>query len=182
VPDRPRLLVVVPSDTAPPARLGEWLRAAGLDLDERHLDAGDDLPADLSGHDGLLVTGGPQSSLDDDAVSGLGPVRALLSRALADGAPALGICLGAQLLARRRRRGAAHGGGHRGPTAGRAAGALRRLPVALVRVRPAAGGGGARAQPGVPAGVPGRQRVAVQFHPEVTADIVPLEPLYARCG
>jgi GMP synthase (glutamine-hydrolysing) len=99
VPDRPRLLVVVPSDTAPPARLGEWLRAAGLDLDERHLDAGDDVPADLSGYDGLLVTGGPQSSLDDDAVSGLGPVRALLARALADGAPALGVCLGAQLMA-----------------------------------------------------------------------------------
>ncbi len=98
VPDRPRLLVVVPSDTAPPARLGEWLRAAGLELDERHLDAGDEVPADLAHHDGLLVTGGPQSSLDDDAAE-LAPVRALLARALADDAPTLGICLGAQLLA-----------------------------------------------------------------------------------
>jgi GMP synthase-like glutamine amidotransferase len=94
-----RLLVVVPSETAPPARLGEWLRAAGLDLDERHLDAGDEVPADLADHDGLLVMGGPQSSLDDDATSGLGPVRALLARAIADDAPTLGVCLGAQLMA-----------------------------------------------------------------------------------
>jgi GMP synthase-like glutamine amidotransferase len=99
VPDRPRLLVVVPSDTAPPARLGDWLAAAGLELDERHLDAGDAVPADLAEHDGLVVLGGPQSSLDDDATSGLGPVRALLARALADDAPTLAICLGAQLMA-----------------------------------------------------------------------------------
>ncbi len=98
MPETARLLVVVPSETAPPARLGEWLRAAGLELDERHLDAGDEVPADLSGHDGLLVTGGPQSSLDDDATE-LAPVRALLARAIADDAPTLGICLGAQLMA-----------------------------------------------------------------------------------
>ncbi|SFP32661.1 GMP synthase-Glutamine amidotransferase [Geodermatophilus dictyosporus] len=99
MPDRPRLLVVVPSETAPPARLGQWLRDAGLELDERHLDAGDPLPADLAGHDGLLVMGGPQSSVDDDATSGLGPVRDLLARALADRVPTLAVCLGAQLLA-----------------------------------------------------------------------------------
>ncbi|SNS08683.1 GMP synthase - Glutamine amidotransferase [Geodermatophilus saharensis] len=99
MPDQPaRLLVVVPSDTAPPARLGEWLRAAGLELDERHLDAGDEVPADLTGHDGLLVTGGPQSSVDDAATE-LEPVRALLAKALADDVPTLGVCLGSQLLA-----------------------------------------------------------------------------------
>lgn len=91
-----RLLVVVPSETDPPARLGEWLRDAGLELDERHLDA---LPADLSDHDGLLVLGGPQSSADRDEVSGLADVRALLRRAIEDDVPALGVCLGAQLLA-----------------------------------------------------------------------------------
>jgi GMP synthase (glutamine-hydrolysing) len=95
-----RLLVVVPSETDPPARLGEWLRDAGLELDERHLGTGDPLPADLSGHDGLLVLGGPQSATDPDDVSPeLVGVRALLRRALADDVPTLAICLGAQLLA-----------------------------------------------------------------------------------
>ena len=95
-----RLLVVVPSETDPPGRLGEWLRAAGLELDERHLRAGDPLPGDLDGHDGLLVLGGPQSSLDDaDTSPELVGVRALLRRAIDVDLPTLAICLGAQLLA-----------------------------------------------------------------------------------
>jgi GMP synthase-like glutamine amidotransferase len=95
-----RLLVVVPSDTDPPARLGEWLRAAGLELDERRLSIGEPLPEDLSGHDGLLVLGGPQSSLDPaDVAPELVGVRRLLGEALAGDVPTLAICLGAQLLA-----------------------------------------------------------------------------------
>ena len=91
-----RLLVVVPSDTDPPARLGEWLRGAGLELDERRLAADDPLPEDPGEHDGLLVMGGPQSSLDDDR--SLDGVRALLRRAIAHDVPTLAVCLGAQLL------------------------------------------------------------------------------------
>jgi GMP synthase (glutamine-hydrolysing) len=95
-----RLLVVVPSDTDPPTRLGEWLRDAGLELDERRTSAGDPLPADLTGHDGLLVLGGPQSSLDPDDVSPeLVGARHLLGQAVAADVPTLAICLGAQLLA-----------------------------------------------------------------------------------
>ena len=95
-----RLLVVVPSETDPPARLGGWLSDAGLELDERHLGAGDELPADLTGHDGLLVLGGPQSSLDSAETSPeLVGVRHLLAQAVAADVPTLAICLGAQLLA-----------------------------------------------------------------------------------
>ncbi|MGY1844074.1 type 1 glutamine amidotransferase [Modestobacter sp. SYSU DS0875] len=95
-----RLLVVVPSDTDPPTRLGEWLRNAGLELDERRLSRGEPLPADLTGVDGLLVLGGPQSSLDPAEVSPeLTGVRYLLAQALAADVPTLAICLGAQLLA-----------------------------------------------------------------------------------
>jgi GMP synthase (glutamine-hydrolysing) len=95
-----RLLVVVPSETDPPARLGTWLRAAGLDLDERYIRAGDPLPEGLGGYDGLLVLGGPQSSMDDAETSPeLVGVRALLAEALAADLPTLAICLGAQLLA-----------------------------------------------------------------------------------
>ena len=95
-----RLLVVVPSETDPPARLGEWLRDAGLDLDERHLLAGNDLPATLDGFDGLLVLGGPQSAMDSAETSPeLVGVRGLLSQALAADLPTLAVCLGAQLLA-----------------------------------------------------------------------------------
>jgi GMP synthase (glutamine-hydrolysing) len=95
-----RLLVVVPSESDPPALLGEWLRDAGLDLDERHVRAGDELPSTLDGFDGLLVLGGPQSATDSPEQSPeLVGVRALLSQALAADLPTLAVCLGAQLLA-----------------------------------------------------------------------------------
>jgi GMP synthase (glutamine-hydrolysing) len=98
-----RLLVVVPSRTDPPARLGEWLRAAGLELDERYVHPGegdDELPASFDGYDGLVVLGGPQSTLDpaDDSPELVG-VREVLRRALAADFPTLAVCLGAQLLA-----------------------------------------------------------------------------------
>jgi GMP synthase-like glutamine amidotransferase len=95
-----RLLVVVVHETDPVARLGEWLRDAGLELDERHLSAGDQLPAGLEAFDGLVVLGGPQSALDPPEVSPeLVAVRDLLRAALAADFPTLAICLGAQLLA-----------------------------------------------------------------------------------
>jgi GMP synthase (glutamine-hydrolysing) len=95
-----RLLVVVVHETDPPARLGDWLREAGLELDERHQGLGEPLPETLDGYDGMVVLGGPQSALADETRSPeLVPVRALLQQALAADFPTLAICLGAQLLA-----------------------------------------------------------------------------------
>ena len=95
-----RLLVVVVHETDPPARLGDWLRDAGMELDERHQGLGEPLPETLDGYDGMVVLGGPQSALDDEATSPeLVPVRELLRQALAVDFPTLAICLGAQLLA-----------------------------------------------------------------------------------
>jgi GMP synthase (glutamine-hydrolysing) len=95
-----RLLVVVVHETDPVARLGTWLVDAGMQLDERHLGSGDELPAGLDGHDGLVVLGGPQSALDTPEQSPeLVGVRELLRQALAADFPTLAVCLGAQLLA-----------------------------------------------------------------------------------
>jgi GMP synthase-like glutamine amidotransferase len=95
-----RLLVVVVHETDPLARLGDWLRAAGCELDERHQGLGEPLPETLEDHDGMVVLGGPQSALDDEATSPeLVSVRDLLKQALAADFPTLAICLGAQLLA-----------------------------------------------------------------------------------
>ena len=95
-----RLLVLVVHETDPLGRLGEWLRDAGMELDERHSQLGEPLPETLDGYDGLVVLGGPQSALDDEATSPeLVPVRGLLGQALAADLPTLAICLGAQLLA-----------------------------------------------------------------------------------
>jgi GMP synthase (glutamine-hydrolysing) len=95
-----RLLVAVVHETDPLARLGTWLRDAGMELDERHLALGEELPPTLDDHDGLVVLGGPQSALDTPEESPeLVPVRDLLRQALAADFPTLATCLGAQLLA-----------------------------------------------------------------------------------
>lgn len=92
-------LVIQLDASDPPARLGEWLRAAGLELDVRALDAGEELPADLSDHDAIVVMGGAMGALDDADAPYLPAVRALLREAVSDEVPALGVCLGHQLLA-----------------------------------------------------------------------------------
>lgn len=93
------LLVVQHQTTCPPGRVGTWLRDAGIDLDVRRPYAGEALPADLSGHDGLLVLGGQMGSRDDEVAPWLPAVRDLISTAAKGETPTLGICLGHQLAA-----------------------------------------------------------------------------------
>ena len=85
-------LVVQNVPSVPIGRLADWLVGAGLDLDVRDWSR---LPDDLSGHDGLVVLGG-------DTVGDEPPhLREFLAAALADERPTLGICYGAQLIAKR---------------------------------------------------------------------------------
>lgn len=94
----PVVLVIEPSPTDPVARLGDWLTEAGMTLDVRRV--GDQIPADLTGHDAVVVLGGPQSSLDPpEALPWMSEVRRAIRAAIDEQVPLLAICLGAQLLA-----------------------------------------------------------------------------------
>lgn len=97
--DDPRtLLVVLHQERSTPGRVGERLKARGFALDVRRPALGDPLPDTFAHHAGLLVFGGPMSANDDSDF-----IRAetrLMERALAADLPTLGICLGAQILAR----------------------------------------------------------------------------------
>lgn len=95
-----KILTLQNHDRTPSGLIGAAIAAAGGVEDTRFPEHGDAVPADASGHDGLLVLGGGQFAGDDAAHPYL-PAELAAIRAFAEaGKPVLGICLGAQLLAR----------------------------------------------------------------------------------
>ncbi|MYZ50201.1 glutamine amidotransferase [Rhizobiales bacterium L72] len=95
---RQKILVVLHQEQSSPGKLGQMLVAKGYALDIRKPRFGDPLPASMAEHAGAIIFGGPMSANDpDDFVK-----REIdwIGVALAEGAPFLGICLGAQMLAK----------------------------------------------------------------------------------
>lgn len=100
VSERPRVLALMNDRTAPPARVGQWLADAGVDVDVLDLTSGASVPAGLpEGYSGLLPLGGGMGATDDHVADWLKPERELLAHAAEVGYPVLGLCLGGQLLA-----------------------------------------------------------------------------------
>ncbi|MBD1919130.1 glutamine amidotransferase [Phormidium sp. FACHB-322] len=79
--------------------MGEVLRDLGFALDIRCPALGHPLPANLDRHSGTMVFGGPMSA-NDDHLDFISQELNWITLALAAEKPYLGICLGAQLLAR----------------------------------------------------------------------------------
>lgn len=95
-----RVLIVENMKGTPFGQVGVALHEIGAELDIRRPWSGEALPADASGHDGLVVLGGEQNALDDHSYPYL-PALARLMRDFGEAdRPVLGICLGSQLLAR----------------------------------------------------------------------------------
>ncbi|MCP2331932.1 GMP synthase - Glutamine amidotransferase [Actinoalloteichus cyanogriseus DSM 43889] len=92
-----RVLVLQPDPSDPPARLGEWLRSAGAELDIIHPDQ-QEVP-ELGEYHALVCLGGRVQAEDVIAHPWLLDVRARLTTAVGKGLPTFAVCLGAQLLA-----------------------------------------------------------------------------------
>jgi GMP synthase (glutamine-hydrolysing) len=98
--DEPLLpvLIILHQETSTPGRIGNALRALGRPLDIRRPRFGDPLPETLDSHAGAIIFGGPMSANDPDEY-----VRReidWIAVPLREQRPFLGICLGAQMLAR----------------------------------------------------------------------------------
>ncbi|HCK76690.1 MAG TPA: glutamine amidotransferase [Gammaproteobacteria bacterium] len=96
----PQILTVVHQETSTPGFLGRNLNRRGYSLDQYCPCLGDNLPGNLSEYHGVVIFGGPQSATDDDVAGIRAELDWLEAVALPSKLPLLGICLGAQQLAR----------------------------------------------------------------------------------
>jgi GMP synthase-like glutamine amidotransferase len=95
-----RVLVVENYRSTPLGQVGTALREAGAEIDLRQAHLGAPLPAAATGHDGLVILGGEQNALADDACPWFPGLVGLVRDFGAGDKAVLGICLGAQLVAR----------------------------------------------------------------------------------
>jgi len=94
-----RLLAVQNDPTDPPALLGEWWEEVGVEVVVVRADAGEPVPTTLpDGIDGLVVLGGEMAAWEDHRAPWLPELRDLTAAAVADGMPVLGVCLGGQVM------------------------------------------------------------------------------------
>lgn len=94
----PSILVVQHLEPEAPYAIADACRAAGVDVVVHRSDLAGNPPA-LDGHCGLVIMGGPMSARSDDGFPTRKAELDLAARAVEDGVPVLGVCLGAQLLA-----------------------------------------------------------------------------------
>jgi GMP synthase-like glutamine amidotransferase len=94
-----RLLVVEHEADAPAGLLDGWAAGRGLTVATVRLHAGDQLPPTAGAGDAAVILGSEQTAYDD-AVPWLARELAFVARLLTVGVPVLGICFGAQVLAR----------------------------------------------------------------------------------
>jgi GMP synthase (glutamine-hydrolysing) len=94
------ILAVVHQPTSTAGLIGHILQQVGFELDRRCPAQGDPLPATLERHSAAIVFGGPMSANDDDQYGFIRDELAWIESYLQPEKPFLGICLGAQLLAR----------------------------------------------------------------------------------
>ena len=85
-------------DIEPPARIADCLRKQGHTFTTVHIDREEAIAESLTGYAGMIVMGGPMSV--NDISPFIKKEMDLLQQAIAQDFPVLGICLGAQMLAK----------------------------------------------------------------------------------
>ena len=92
------VLIILHQEHSTPGRVGHHFKARGIPMDVRRPRLGEPLPETIAEHAGVVVFGGPMSANDSDDF-----VRSeidWLAVPLQEQKPLLGICLGAQMLAK----------------------------------------------------------------------------------
>lgn len=95
-----RLVVLQHCPVTPVGLVGETATDRGADITTLFPHEGDALPATIAELDGLVVLGGPMHAADDAGYPAFQGILSLIRACDAGGVPVLGLCLGAQLIAR----------------------------------------------------------------------------------
>lgn len=96
---KPQILIILHQERSTSGKLGQLLQAKGFHLDKRRPRFGDQLPETMDDHAGAIIFGGPMSANDDDDF--IKREIDWIGVPLADGAPFLGVCLGAQMMVKK---------------------------------------------------------------------------------
>ncbi|MEI8348938.1 MAG: type 1 glutamine amidotransferase [Candidatus Omnitrophota bacterium] len=94
------ILVLQHAKEEGPGTLGSFFQKSGWEVSTIHLYKETRLPGDLSGVQAVMVMGGPMNVYEEDRFPFLKEEDIFLKRAISEEVPILGICLGAQLLAK----------------------------------------------------------------------------------
>ncbi|MEE2658392.1 MAG: type 1 glutamine amidotransferase [Candidatus Latescibacterota bacterium] len=94
-----RVLVLQHAECEAPGLLEQVLVDSGIFVETVHSWCGEPIPKRMNDSDGLVVMGGPMGVYDQARHPFLVDEMRLIDRAVKNGAPVLGICLGSQLLA-----------------------------------------------------------------------------------
>lgn len=95
-----KILAITHQENSEAGLIGQMLQAEGCVLDLCCPAMGAELPPHLADHDGVIVFGGPMSANDDNQLPYIRTELDWIPLALVTQKPFLGICLGAQMLAR----------------------------------------------------------------------------------
>lgn len=93
-----RILIVLHSEASTPGRIGHMLQGRGYRLDIRRPCLGEALPSTMAEHHGAVIFGGPMSANDPD--DWIRREIDWITTPLGENKPFLGVCLGAQMLAK----------------------------------------------------------------------------------
>jgi GMP synthase (glutamine-hydrolysing) len=92
------VLIIMHRLESEPGSIGQYLRACGVPVEIRRPRFGDSLPRTMEGYSAAIIFGGPMSANDPDCY--IKKEIDWIGIPLSEGKPILGICLGAQMLAK----------------------------------------------------------------------------------